>query len=371
MNTDDFDFDLPLEQIAQRPAPRGSSRLLVIDAPANERHRTISDLPRLLQPDDLLVVNDTRVIPARITGQRLPGGGRAELLLLSPDEHTKNGRAWQAMMRPAKRLRPGTRLQFTEHSEPTIANVTNLANERSPEALGAVVVSQGKGGRGTVRFDSDPEPWLERLGHVPLPPYIRRLDDRLDRDDYQTVFARTPGAVAAPTAGLHFSPELLEALEQRGIRRASVTLHVGLGTFLPVTAEAVDDHVMESERYDVPATTVEAIDETRERGGRVVAIGTTVVRTLESAARSVSNPAQGPESRLAPQSGHTDLFIRPGFRFQVVDALLTNFHLPRSTLLMMISALAGRERVLDAYREAIAAGYRFFSYGDAMLLERH
>ncbi len=353
MKTDDFDFDLPHDRIAQRPAPRGTSRLLVLDAAGDARHQSIAALPTLLQPNDLVVVNDTRVIPARLTGQRLPGGGRAELLLLAPTE-TNDQRAdpvhapwtWHAMMRPAKRLRPGTRLRFPEDNGPT------------GDHIDATVVTRGDGGRGTVRFDVAPEPWLDRLGHVPLPPYIRRPDDQLDQSDYQTVFARQPGAVAAPTAGLHFSPTLLDALDARGIRRAAVTLHVGLGTFLPVSTDHIDDHVMETERYEVPATTVEAIAETRRRGGRVVAIGTTVVRTLESAARVAADASSG-EGELAAGTGRTNLFIVPGYRFQVVDALLTNFHLPKSTLLMMISALAGRDRVLDAYREAIDEGYRF------------
>ena len=354
MKTADFDYHLPPERIAQRPAPRGTSRLLVLDAEGDARHRTIDALPSLLRPDDLVVVNDTRVIPARLTGQRLPGGGRAELLLLAPDEQADHPWTWHAMMRPAKRMRPGTRLRFIED------------NGTAGGGLEATVVTRGEGGRGTVSFDVAPEPWLERLGHVPLPPYIRRPDDQLDQSDYQTVFARAPGAVAAPTAGLHFSPALLDALDARGIRRAAVTLHVGLGTFLPVTADSVDDHVMETERYEVTTSTVEAIAETRQRGGRVVAIGTTVVRTLESAAREVPLDTD----KLTTGTGRTNLFIVPGYSFQVVDALLTNFHLPKSTLLMMISALAGRDRVLDAYHEAIRAQYRFYSYGDAMLLTR-
>ena len=371
MNTDDFDYPLPPERIAQRPAPRGESRLLVLDAEGAARHRTIQALPSLLQPQDLIVVNDTRVIPARLVGKRLPGGGRSELLLLAPCEDvTTTGNAgaahmWHAMMRPAKRLSPGTRLRFAE---------SDALDALDAMTLEATVVTRAEGGRGTVRFDDDPAPILERVGHVPLPPYIRRPDDRLDRTDYQTVFARQPGAVAAPTAGLHFSPDLLAALDERGIRRAAVTLHVGLGTFLPVTAETAEAHVMETERYEVPAATVDAIRETRGRGGRVVAIGTTVVRTLETAATVAAErpttEGREPHAGIASGQGRTALFIRPGFRFRVVDALLTNFHLPRSTLLMMISALAGRQRVLDAYQEAIKEGYRFYSYGDAMLLER-
>lgn len=348
MRTDDFAFDLPEASIAQRPAPRGTSRLLALDQPAGQRHRSVSDLPSLLRAGDLLVVNDTRVIPARLRGRRLPGGGAAEILLLEPSTHGEN--AWDVLLRPAKRLRPGTRLRFGDDHGP---------------ALGAVVSERGEEGRGTVRFDTDPRHHLEAIGQVPLPPYIRRQDDRADRHDYQTVFAAEPGAVAAPTAGLHFTPDLLERLEARGVTRASVTLHVGIGTFRPVAVDVIEGHRMESERFDVPPATAEAITETRARGGRVVAVGTTVVRTLETAAMAASD-----DQVVAPGPGRSELFIRPGFRFRAVDVLMTNFHLPRSTLLMLVSAFAGRERVLAAYREAVTLGYRFFSYGDAMLLER-
>ncbi|RMH18559.1 MAG: tRNA preQ1(34) S-adenosylmethionine ribosyltransferase-isomerase QueA [Acidobacteria bacterium] len=346
MRTRDFDYALPPAAIAQRPAPRGTSRLLVLDAEGEERHRRISDLPDLLEPGDLLVVNDTRVIPARLLGRRLPGGGRVELLLVAAARGAPF--TWEVLMKPARRLSEGTRLVFGEGAG------------RAP--LEAVVAERDAGGRGRVRFADDPLPRLDELGHVPLPPYVKRPDDPSDRHDYQTIFARRPGAVAAPTAGLHFTPELLHRLETRGIERTALTLHVGIGTFQPVTAERVEQHRMGSERYEISAAAAEAIARTRRRGGRVVAVGTTVVRTLETAARDDGTVAAG--------SGVTELFIYPGFRFRVVDWLLTNFHLPRSTLLMLVSAFAGRRRLLAAYREAIERGYRFYSYGDAMLASR-
>jgi S-adenosylmethionine:tRNA ribosyltransferase-isomerase len=332
MLTRDFDYDLPEESIAQEPAPRGESRLLVLDAEGPDRHRQIRDLPSLLRAGDLLVLNDTRVIPARLFGQREGGGGRMEVLLVE-----KAGeREWDALVRPGRRARPGTVLRFEELT----AEVTGKREDRY-----------------RLRFSEPVESHLDRLGHVPLPPYIRRPDREADRERYQTVYARNPGAVAAPTAGLHFTEAILEEVAAAGIGVARVTLHVGIGTFKPVSAERVEDHRMDRERYEVGEETAEAIRRTRESGGRVVAVGTTVVRTLESAA-------------LAGNSGSTELFITPGFGFQVVDVLLTNFHLPRSTLLMLVSAFAGRERVLAAYEEAVRAGYRFYSYGDAMLTSR-
>ena len=336
----DFDFELPAAAIAQHPAARGESRLLVLGAEGDERHRGMRDLPDLLRPGDLLVVNDTRVLPARLFGRLLPGGGRVELLLAERlDERT-----WDALLKPGRRAPPGTRIEL------------------APELL-AEVVARGEDGRFRVSFSEPIEPHLERLGHVPLPPYIRRPDDPDDRDRYQTVFAREPGAIAAPTAGLHFDEPLLAALEARGVERAALTLHVGLGTFKPVTAELVHEHRMDSERFVVSESTAEGVCGARAKGRRVVAVGTTVVRALEGAAA-----AHGGEVRAG--AGSTDLFIYPGFRFRVVDVLLTNFHLPRSTLLMLVCAFAGRERVLAGYREAVAAGYRFYSYGDAMLAQR-
>jgi S-adenosylmethionine:tRNA ribosyltransferase-isomerase len=336
----DFDYELPAERIAQRPAPRGESRLLVLDAVGAARHRRIADLPALLRPGDLLVVNDTRVIPARLFARRRPGGARLELLLAERLTPT----VWECLARPGRKARPGTELDFED-------------------GLAARVVERLDDGRHRVEFTEPVEPHLERLGHVPLPPYIDRPDEDADRDRYQTVYAREPGAIAAPTAGLHFSAGLLERLAARGVERAAVTLHVGIGTFKPITAPLVHEHVMERERWRVPAATARAVAAARAEGRRVIAVGTTVVRTLESAARA------GGGEPIAGE-GSTDLFITPGYSFRAVDALLTNFHLPRSTLLLLVAALAGRERVLDAYREAIATGYRFYSYGDAMLAER-
>jgi S-adenosylmethionine:tRNA ribosyltransferase-isomerase len=352
MQVRDFDYHLPEDRIAQEPAPRGESRLLVLDAEGAGRHRRVGDLPELLRPGDLLVVNDTRVIPARLYGRRVVDGeggdgARVEVLLVeraadTPDEAPE----WEALTRPGRKTRPGARLRF---------------GDASGSELTAEVVAKLGDGRHRLRFSEPVEPWLERLGHVPLPPYIKRPDRPEDRERYQTVFAERPGAIAAPTAGLHFTPELLARLGKRGVPVARVTLHVGIGTFKPVTADLVHEHVMDRERYEVPEATAEAVREARRRGGRVVAVGTTVVRTLESAARE--------DGTVAPGAGRTGLFIYPGFRFRAVDALLTNFHLPRSTLLMLVAAFAGRERVLAVYREAIDHGYRFYSYGDAMLAE--
>jgi S-adenosylmethionine:tRNA ribosyltransferase-isomerase len=337
--TQDFDYDLPAASIAQEPAPRGESRLLVLDRQGPERHARVSDLPRLLHPDDLLVLNDTRVIPARLYG-RSAGGGRMEILLIEPVAE----REWDALVKPGRRARPGAVIELDE-------------------GLAAEVIDKREDGRHRLRFTQPIEPHLDRLGHIPLPPYIHRPDTAEDRERYQTVFARQPGAVAAPTAGLHFTAELLEEIAAAGVEIARVTLHVGIGTFKPVSAERIEEHRMESERYEIGEESAGAIRRARAAGRRIVAVGTTVVRTLESAAQE-----GGGEVRAG--SGATRLFITPGYSFQVVDALLTNFHLPRSTLLMLVSAFAGRERVLAAYEEAIREGYRFYSYGDAMLLER-
>lgn len=337
MLVSEFDFSLPADRIAQRPRPRGESRLLVLDGA--ERHRRISDLPRLLRPGDLLVVNDTRVIPARLFARR-SGGGVVELLLAERlGECT-----WECLARPGRRARAGTRLTLGE-------------------SLTAEVVAETPDGRRKIRFSEPVEPHLDALGHVPLPPYIDRPDEAADRERYQTVWAREPGAIAAPTAGLHFSAEILAALDAAGVERVAVTLHVGLGTFKPVTALLVHEHRMEREHYRIPESTATAIAAAHRQGRRIVAVGTTVVRTLESAALDGGG-------EIRPGAGSTEIFITPGFEFRAVDVLLTNFHLPASTLLMLVSAFAGRERVLAAYREAIAEGYLFYSYGDAMLAER-
>jgi S-adenosylmethionine:tRNA ribosyltransferase-isomerase len=336
----DFDYELPAERIAQHALPRGESRLLVVDAAGPARHRRVAELPSLLRAGDLLVVNDTRVIPARLFARRLPGGGEVELLLVERHGPTE----WDCLARPGRKARPGTRLEL------------------SPD-VGAEVIAKRDDGRHRLRFSQPIEPHLDRLGHVPLPPYITRADEAADRERYQTVFARRPGAIAAPTAGLHFSPSLLAALATRGVERVAITLHVGIGTFKPITAALVHEHVMERERYEIAAPAAAAIADARRQGRRIVAVGTTVVRALESAALAG-------DGEIAAGAGATELFIVPGYRFRVVDVLLTNFHLPRSTLLMLVSAFAGRERVLAAYREAVAAGYRFYSYGDAMLVRR-
>ena len=344
----DFDFDLPPGAIAQEAAARGTSRLFRLDETGAARHANIKDLPAILRPGDLLIGNDTRVIPARLFARRVGGGGAVELLLVE-----KLGPArWHCLAKPGRKARVGTRLQLSSEVE-------------------AVVIAKQEDGRHTLDFSVEIEPHLEALGHVPLPPYIARADRQEDRERYQTIWAREPGAIAAPTAGLHFSAELLQELDARGIERAFITLHVGIGTFKPVTSELVHEHRMESERFHIPEATAAAIARAQREGRRIVAIGTTVVRTLESAAGAPKMADRSSDNVTVPAGGGTTaLFITPGYRFRVVDLLLTNFHLPRSTLLMLVSAFAGRERVLAAYVEALAHGYRFYSYGDAMLAER-
>ncbi len=347
MLTLDFDYDLPEGAIAERPAPRGQSRLLVLDRAEPERHARVRDLPHLLHPGDLVVVNDTRVIPARLFARREGAEGSFGIELLLVEKLGE--RTWEVLAKPGKRVRPGMVLDLGE-------------------GLSVEVMALRDDGRREVRFSAEVEPYLDRLGHVPLPPYIKRADDEADRERYQTVFAKHPGAIAAPTAGLHLSTEILAALEEAGIGLASVTLHVGIGTFKPVVAELVHEHRMEKERWEIPAETAAAIERTKATGGRIVAIGTTVVRALESAAAEPD--PQGSTGEIRAGSGATRLFITPGYSFRVVDVLMTNFHLPCSTLLMLVSAFAGKERVLASYREAIEGGYRFYSYGDAMLVER-
>jgi S-adenosylmethionine:tRNA ribosyltransferase-isomerase len=343
MDVADLDFALPEELIAQAPVePRDASRLLLL--PRREgapRHLAFLDLPTLLREGDLLVLNDSRVIPARLTGHK-ETGGRVELLLVEPSVETAPGERarWIAMGQASKPIRVGTRVDV----EGLVAEVTRVDGEGFYE----------------VRFDRDAAALaeaVERVGQLPLPPYIHREPGPADRERYQTVVARAPGSVAAPTAGLHFTPEVLAALAARGIERATVTLHVGPGTFLPVRAATLDEHRMHAERYEVPEATAAAFDAVRQRGGRVVAVGTTAVRTLESAWRG---------GALRPGAGRTDIFIRPGHEFRAVDGLLTNFHLPRSTLLALVCAFGGTDRVLSAYRTAVEERYRFFSYGDAM-----
>ncbi len=332
----DFDFDLPEALIAQHPAAqRSASRLLHVHVPGRD-DRLFSDLPELLAPGDLLVMNDTMVIAARLLGHKASGGQVEALVerVTAPCEAL-------AQLRSSKPSRPGTVLQFAA------ASATVL--ERSGEFY-------------RLHFDAPVLDVLERCGLLPLPPYISHAPLPADHERYQTVYARDPGSVAAPTAGLHFDEPLLERLAARGIGQAFVTLHVGAGTFQPVRSENLSEHRMHAERYSIPAATTAAIARTRASGGRVVAVGTTALRTLESAATDGDTVNAG--------EGETRLFVTPGYRFRVVDALITNFHLPRSTLLMLVSAFAGFDEIRLAYRHAVAHGYRFFSYGDAMLLER-
>jgi S-adenosylmethionine:tRNA ribosyltransferase-isomerase len=339
----DFDFALPRELIAQHPAAeRSGSRLLDGRAePAEDRR--FRDLPELLQRGDLLVVNDTAVIKARLFGVKASGGAVEALV-----ERVEVGDVVLAQLRASKTPKPGSLVRFAD-------------------AFDAEVLGRAGGDESLfrLRFPGDPLVLLERHGHVPLPPYIARADDADDSARYQTVFAERPGAVAAPTAALHFDAALLAALAARGIERTAVTLHVGAGTFQPVRSENLGEHAMHSERFAVGAATLAAIERARARGGRIVAVGTTSLRALESMA--LRSAAGAP---LAPAEGETDLFITPGFSFRVVDLLVTNFHLPKSTLLMLVSAFAGHERIRALYAHAIAERYRFFSYGDAMLLAR-
>jgi S-adenosylmethionine:tRNA ribosyltransferase-isomerase len=347
----DFDYHLPEELVAQEPvSPRDASRLLVLPSAGPPDHRTFAELDRLLEPGDLLVFNDTKVIPARLVGRKArstgsgqASGGKVELLLCEPLEGG-TGRRWRAMGQASKPIRAGAALEFDGLSARVVAS----------EGEGFYVVELDREGAAL-------EAALARAGRIPLPPYIRREPGDLDRSRYQTIWAREPGSAAAPTAGLHFTEALLARLDARGVRRARVTLHVGPGTFLPVRGDSIEHHRMHPERYEVPRETAGEIAACRARGGRVVAVGTTSVRTLESAFDG---------ERVAPASGRTELFIRPGHAFRAVDAMVTNFHLPRSTLLMLVCAFSGTERVLEAYRDAVARRYRFFSYGDAMLLVR-
>jgi len=352
MRLSDFDYALPEELIAQEPlARRDDARLLrVPPGEAPFEHHGIRELPSLLRPDDLLIFNDARVIPARLHGTKEGTGGRVELLLVEPRPAVpgEEGERWYCLGQASKGLRPGQRLAL-------------------PGGLRGEVTAQEPDGALEVRLSLGGDALLAALweaGEIPLPPYIRTHGEPAVRDPhaarYQTIFARKPGASAAPTAGLHFTPELISSLEAAGVRRATLTLYVGPGTFLPVRTDDVSQHRMHEERFEVPDETARLVAETRARGGRVIPVGTTALRALEAAAADDGTLRTGP--------GATDLFVTPGYRFRVVDALVTNFHLPRSTLLMLVSALAGRERMLAAYEEAVRERYRFFSYGDAMLI---
>ncbi len=348
LKTADFEFELPEDLIAQAPLEdREAARMMVVNrASGTLSHHTVRDLPRFLKPHDCLILNDTRVIPARIHGHKEKTGGRVELLLL---EETGPGE-WDVLCGSSRRPKPGAHLV--------------MAGGR----IGAEVLEWREGCGIRVRFQSELPllEVLEQVGLPPLPPYIRRpqvpLAETLERDRqyYQTVYARVPGAIAAPTAGLHLTAALLEELGRQGVENAAVTLHVGIGTFRPVKTESVKDHIMEAERYEVPATTVASIVRAKSEGGRIIAVGSTSARTLETSADSNGIPAA--------VSGRTRIFIYPPYAFKGVDGMLTNFHLPRSTLIMMVSALAGRELIRQAYAEAIRERYRFYSYGDCMLI---
>jgi S-adenosylmethionine:tRNA ribosyltransferase-isomerase len=360
LRTSDFDFDLPDELIAQRPpADRGQSRLLVLPRRAGGiEHTSFALLGEHLRSGDLLVLNDTRVFPARLIGRRVPSGGAVECLLLrrhssaSPpaaEPEIPNPELWDALVHPGQKLKPGARVLF----------------EQGGLRLHGEVVARHFHGRRTIRLSTDtPAPvssLVERIGHIPLPPYIARPDEASDRERYQTVYAREPGSVAAPTAGLHFTRDLLEDLNARGIDQASVTLHVGYGTFKPVRVENVDEHEVDPEVYTVSTSAADALTSALRDGRRIIAVGTTTTRALESL------PID-PGGCVHPGDGTTALFIHPGHRFRIVQGLVTNFHLPKSSLLMLVAAFTGRERILEAYREAIEQGYRFYSYGDAMLI---
>ena len=352
MYLSDFDFELPGELIAQEPlAERGQSRLLTLDRSTGTLgDGRFSELPNLFDAGDLLVVNDTKVFAARLLGRRLPGGGAAECLLLRRVESVPRDarvEVWEALVHPGQRLKEGSRLEFGD------GDLT----------IRAEVLARRFHGRRTLRLETERRSLtaaVDAIGHVPLPPYIKRPDSSADRERYQTVFATTRGSVAAPTAGLHFTPALLAALDARGVERTAITLHVGYGTFQPIREPMIENHRMEAEHFEVSAAAAAAINRARHQQRRVVAVGTTTTRTLESLPIDEKGDVQA-------AAGSTDLFIRPGHRFGVVSALITNFHLPQSSLLLLVCAFAGRDQALRAYRHAVEERYRFYSYGDAML----
>ncbi len=340
MKTSDFNYDLPQELIAQTPLEnRDSSRLMVLDRNTGAvSHAHFYDIKNYLRPGDALVLNDSRVLPARLIGHRVPTGGTAELLLLREE----SGGCWECLARPGRKLRPGGEVSFGDGE------------------LTATILEDRQDGKKLVQFHYEGIflEILERLGRMPLPPYIK--EDLADGERYQTVYSRAVGSAAAPTAGLHFTEQLLSEIEAMGVRLAYVTLHVGLGTFRPVSAEEVTDHHMHSEFCILPAETAAILNETRRSGGRIICVGTTSCRTLESLAE--------PDGSFTEKSAWTDIFIYPGYTFRAMDGLITNFHLPESTLIMLVSAFAGREHVLSAYKTAVDLKYRFFSFGDAMLI---
>ena len=353
MRVDEFDFDLPDDRIALRPqTPRDAARLLVVEPPDRFHDRRVGDLPDVLRPGDLLVFNDTKVIGAALAGRRLSRGSEPLISVLLLER--VNDSQWRALAKPGRRLKIGDRIRFGGEGRVCLLGT-----------LEATVAAKGEGGEVTLAFDvSGPilDEFIDAIGDMPLPPYIaaRRPADERDRTDYQTLFACAEGAVAAPTAGLHFTPDLMRKLERRGIGHVVVTLHVGAGTFLPVRAPDTEGHVMHPERGQLSAEAADRVNAARRAGHRVVAVGTTSLRLLESSA--------GAAGRLEAYEGETRLFITPGYRFRTVDALMTNFHLPRSTLFMLVAAFSGLETMKRAYAHAIAGGYRFYSYGDASLL---
>ncbi len=393
MLVSDFDYHLPQDLIARQPlADRAASRLLHVQRDSDElADRQFRDFPELLRPDDLLVFNNTRVLPARLYGHR--SGLRAQRLseenpaardflrgkveVLLTKQLSASPVEWEALVHPGRKLGLGERVYFGGNE-----------NEASHE-LAAEIVGRGTFGERHLRFDpvDDFFAVLNRIGHIPLPPYIDRPDTAEDREQYQTVYAKPPGSVAAPTAGLHFTPETLERIRQRGIETAELTLHVGLGTFQPIRVEVVEDHKLHTEWFEIPQDAAERIQRARDAGRRIVAVGTTTVRTLEYAARNpgcvIPNDERSEESRdlllradegsrrgrIVAQHGEADIFIYPGFEFRVIGAMLTNFHLPKSTLVMLVSAFAGRKRILRAYEHAVRGRYRFYSYGDCMFVE--
>ena len=357
MDVADFDFELPDALIAQHPPQdRGGSRLLVLRRGEGVEHTLFAELGRYLSRGDLLVANNTRVFPARLLGRRVPSGGAVECLLLNqepshPESRTANAgtETWSALVHPGQKLKPGARVVF----------------ERDGIRIDGEVIAMHFQGRRTVQLSTEHAGGLadaiDRIGHIPLPPYIKRDDVDEDKERYQTIYARERGSVAAPTAGLHFTARQFDDLATRGVERTEVTLHVGYGTFKPVKADRVEEHVVDAERYTVTAGAAAALTRAKRERRRIVAVGTTTVRTLESL--TITG-----DGEVRPGSGSTTLFIHPGHRFALVNAMITNFHLPRSSLLMLVSALAGRERILAAYKEAVALGYRFYSYGDAMAI---
>ena len=342
----DFDYDLPLELIAQYPSQkRDEARLLIVDRSTGEvHHKKFYDILDYLRPGDCLVMNDSKVLPARMYGVKKETGAKAEILLIK----RKGGDRWEAMVKPGKKLKPGSTIVFSDESGKMMeADILDYSED------GTRIIE--------FRYDGDFHERLEENGNIPLPPYIERSAEELDKQMYQTVYCREEGSVAAPTAGLHFTQELLQKVAEKGVKLAYVTLHVGIGTFRPVKCDVVEEHHMHFEEYSITQENADIINQTKAEGGRVISVGTTSTRTMESAADE--------DGRLAAGSGSTDIFIYPGYKFKIVDNLITNFHLPKSTLLMLISAMYDREKMLDVYREAVVERYHFFSYGDAMFID--